>query len=320
MFLVHIKVKLNRWTRTRRLVITYKVKTQYTHSQHKHREYIIEFVSQNHHTKVEVVQRVSSTYITSKWLSTNSLTPPSSHNSQYLSPFGVKHQKRTQTYIPEEEGGGEGASGRGCGRRANTSWGSESVSDPGSAVEAGAGTDSDGGCAAGAVGAEDVIDTAITAVVTSGAGGTGGWVLTELMIGDKKTRVTGRSGEEEGPTEGGGGPTWMAGTIAAWRGGGGADWTRGIWTPVCWRMWVMNARCSALSARNCCCSVSCLSWIVWNRESILSDICCWTATWRACSASSRACSDAIRVCYCVRVWRIASKARSTESRLEGGGG
>jgi hypothetical protein len=27
-------------------------------------------------------------------------------------------------------------------------------------------------------------------------------VLTELMIGDEKTRVTGRSGEEEGPTVG----------------------------------------------------------------------------------------------------------------------
>jgi hypothetical protein len=41
------------------------VKTQYTHSQHKHQEYIIEFVSQNHQTKVELVQRVTSTYITS---------------------------------------------------------------------------------------------------------------------------------------------------------------------------------------------------------------------------------------------------------------
>jgi hypothetical protein len=44
---------------------------------------------------VELAQRVSSTYITSKCqkaLSTNSLTPSSSHNS-YLSPFGVKHQK-----------------------------------------------------------------------------------------------------------------------------------------------------------------------------------------------------------------------------------
>jgi hypothetical protein len=31
-------------------------------------------------------------------------------------------------------------------------------------------------------------------------------VLTELMTGDVKTRVIGRSGEEEGPTEGSGGP------------------------------------------------------------------------------------------------------------------
>jgi hypothetical protein len=86
-------VKLNRWTRTRRLVLTYKVKTQYTHSQHKHREYIIEFVSQNHHIKVEVVQIVTSTYITSKWLSTNSLTPPSSHNS-HISPPMASNTKR----------------------------------------------------------------------------------------------------------------------------------------------------------------------------------------------------------------------------------
>jgi hypothetical protein len=42
------------------------VKTQYTHSQSKHREHIIEFVSK-HHTKVELVKRVSSTYITSKY-------------------------------------------------------------------------------------------------------------------------------------------------------------------------------------------------------------------------------------------------------------
>jgi hypothetical protein len=46
--------------------------------------------------------------------------------------------------------------------------------DPGSAVEAGAGTDSDGSCAAGAAGAEEVTDNATTAVVTAEAGGTGG--------------------------------------------------------------------------------------------------------------------------------------------------
>jgi hypothetical protein len=62
----------------------------------------------------------------------------------------------------------------GRGSRENASCGSESVSDPGSTVEAGAGTDSDGGCAAGAAGAEEVIDTATAAVVTAGAGGTGG--------------------------------------------------------------------------------------------------------------------------------------------------
>ena len=52
--------------------------------------------------------------------------------------------------------------------------GSESVSDPRSAVEAGAGTDSDRGCAVGSTGAEVVMDTATTVVVTAGAGGTGG--------------------------------------------------------------------------------------------------------------------------------------------------
>jgi hypothetical protein len=39
-------------------------------------------------------------------------------------------------------------------------------------------------------------------VGTTGAGGTGGLELTELMTGDVKTRVTGQSGEEEGPTVG----------------------------------------------------------------------------------------------------------------------
>jgi hypothetical protein len=49
----------------------------------------------------------------------------------------------------------------------------ESVLDPGSAIEAGASTNSDGGCAVGAAGAEEVTDTATVAVVTAGAGGTG---------------------------------------------------------------------------------------------------------------------------------------------------
>jgi hypothetical protein len=72
------------------------------------------------------------------------------------------------------KGGGRGASGRSRGRSANASWGSESVSDPGSAVEARAGTNSDRGCAAGSTRAKVVTDTATAAVVTAGAGGTGG--------------------------------------------------------------------------------------------------------------------------------------------------
>jgi hypothetical protein len=72
-------------------------------------------------------------------------------------------------------GGGGGASGRSRGSRANASWGSEPVSDPGSAVEAGAGTDLDGSCAAGAAGAEEVVtDTATAVVGTTEAGGTEG--------------------------------------------------------------------------------------------------------------------------------------------------
>jgi hypothetical protein len=72
-------------------------------------------------------------------------------------------------------GGGGGASGRGRGSRANASWGSELVSDPGSTVEAGAGTDSDRSCAARAAGAEEVvIDTATAVVGTAEAGGTDG--------------------------------------------------------------------------------------------------------------------------------------------------
>jgi hypothetical protein len=63
----------------------------------------------------------------------------------------------------------------------------------------------DVGHAAGAPGAEEAIDTATAAVVTAGAGGTGGGALMELMTGDEKTRVTDWSGEEEGPSEGRGG-------------------------------------------------------------------------------------------------------------------
>jgi hypothetical protein len=71
-------------------------------------------------------------------------------------------------------GGDEGASGRSRGSSANASWGLESVSDPGSAVEAGAGTDSDRGYAVEAVGSEVVTDTTTTVVGTSEAGGTSG--------------------------------------------------------------------------------------------------------------------------------------------------
>jgi hypothetical protein len=73
---------------------------------------------------VELVQRVSSKYITSKYqkaLSTNSLTPPSSHNSHISPPLATNTKRVTQTYIPEEEGGGEGASGHSRGRSANAS-------------------------------------------------------------------------------------------------------------------------------------------------------------------------------------------------------
>ena len=71
-------------------------------------------------------------------------------------------------------GGGGGASGRGRGSSANASWGSKSVSDPGSTVEAGAGTDSDRGYAVEAVGSEVVTDTTTAVVGTSEAGGTSG--------------------------------------------------------------------------------------------------------------------------------------------------
>jgi hypothetical protein len=51
-----------------------------------------------------------------------------------------------------------------------------------------------------------VTDTATTVVGTAGAGGIGGGALTDLITGNKKSRVTGRSGEGEGPNEGSGGP------------------------------------------------------------------------------------------------------------------
>jgi hypothetical protein len=97
---------------------------------------------------VELVQRVSSKYITSKYqkvLSTNSLTPPISDNSHISPPLAISTKRVTRTYTPEEEEGGEGASGRDRGRSANASWRSESVSDLGFAVEAGASTDSEEG-------------------------------------------------------------------------------------------------------------------------------------------------------------------------------
>jgi hypothetical protein len=67
-----------------------------THSQPKATRVYDEFVN------IKLVQRVAGTNITSKghWLSTNSLTPPSSHNS-YLSPFGVKHQKGPKHLMQE---------------------------------------------------------------------------------------------------------------------------------------------------------------------------------------------------------------------------
>ena len=76
-----------------------------THSQTYATRVYDEFVSQKH---IKLVQRVAGTHITSKWLwlSTNSLTPPSSHNS-YLSPFGVKHQKGPEPkHLKQEEAAG----------------------------------------------------------------------------------------------------------------------------------------------------------------------------------------------------------------------
>jgi hypothetical protein len=78
--------------------------------------------------------------------------------------------------------------------------------DPGSTVEAGAGTDSDRGCDAGSARAGAVTDTATAAVVTTCAGGTCSWALMVPTTGDEKFKVTGRSGEGEGPKVGSGGP------------------------------------------------------------------------------------------------------------------
>jgi hypothetical protein len=50
-----------------------------------------------------------------------------------------------------------------------------------------------------------VTDTATIVVGTAEAGGIDGCGETELKTGDVKARVTGRSGEEEGPTVGRGG-------------------------------------------------------------------------------------------------------------------
>jgi hypothetical protein len=177
-----------------------------------------------HHTQVELVQRVSSIYyikisiyITSKYqkaLSTNSLTPLvlTTHISP---PLAANTKRVTRTYIPEEECGGKGASGCGRGRSANESWGSELVLDPGSAVEAGAGADSNVGCVIGSTWAGAVMDTATTAVVIAVAGGTSGWALMGPTIGVEKSRVTGLSGEIEGPNEWSGGPDWRVGTTTA---------------------------------------------------------------------------------------------------------
>jgi hypothetical protein len=159
----------------------------------------------------------------------------------------------------------------------NATWGSESVSDPGSAVEAGAGTDSDWGGATEAIGSEVVTDTTTEVVVTAEAGATDGWGQTELRTGDVKARVTSRSGEEDRPIVGRGCPDWIAGTTEAWRGGGGADWTGGIDTPEFCIIRAMNALLSARSWRSYCWRESCLSYMVWNIESILSDNCWWAA-------------------------------------------
>jgi hypothetical protein len=133
----------------------------------------------------------------------------------------------TRTYRPEEEGGGEGASGHGWGRSANASWGSKSVSDVGFVVEAGDGTNYDIGCGAGSGRAGAVTNTATVVVVTVDAGGTGGWALTGLMIGVVKSKVTGLRREIEGPREWSGGPDWRAGTTTAWIAGERADCTCG---------------------------------------------------------------------------------------------
>ena len=77
-------------------------------------------------------------------------------------------------------------------------------------VEAGAGTDSDCGRAAGAAGTEVVTDTATAVVVTADAGGTSGCGQTDLRTGEVNAKVTGRSGEV--PT---GGPDKIEGTTGA---------------------------------------------------------------------------------------------------------
>jgi hypothetical protein len=125
----------------------------------------------------------------------------------------VSNTKRvTWTYIPEEEGGG-GASGRGRGRSANASEVSESDSDLGSTVEARAGADSDAGCGAGSARAGVVTEIATTAVVTTNAGGTSGGVLTGPTTWVEKSRVTGLSGEMDGPKEW----SWVQTEWLAWR-------------------------------------------------------------------------------------------------------
>jgi hypothetical protein len=141
----------------------------------------------------------------SRALSNNSLTPLAL--TTHISPPLASNTKRiTQTYILEEGGGGEGASGRGRGRRANTSWVSESVSDQGSIVEARAGADSDASCGAGSTGAGAVTETTTPAVVIADAGGTGGWAVTGPTTWVEKSRVTGLSGEMDGPKKWSWGP------------------------------------------------------------------------------------------------------------------
>jgi hypothetical protein len=162
-----------------------------------------------------------------KALSTNSLTPPSSHNS-HISPPLASNTKRVTPNLHTR--GGRRRRGRIRSRsrqKRKRKLGSESILDPESAVEARASTDSNKDCDAGSTRAEAVMDIATAPVVTACAGGTGGWTLTIPTTGDEKSRVIGRSGEGEGPKGGSGGPDWIFGTTAAWRAGGGADWIGG---------------------------------------------------------------------------------------------